>query len=374
MSLCRLISVNERSARVTPQAFLFTAKGARKVTLSRFYYAIIYGVKVMNKKVLTAVGLLAAVLVAAGVQESIAEHKAAKVPTVGVLQFMSHPALDAINKGIKEGLADSDYTVGKDVKIDFQNAQGDQSNLKTMSTKFENEGAAVSVGIATPAAVALANTINDNPVVFSASTNPMSAKLVKSYEKPGGNVTGVSDQAPLEAQLKMMKAFLPDMKTLGVIYTSSDDSATTEARKMIALAEKAGLKVKVYSIASSNDLNQTSLQMVENHNVDAVFVPTDNTIAGAMTTLIKNTDAAKVPVFPTVDTMVKDGGVAAESINQKNIGVMTGKMVAKILKGANPKTLPVDFTKTGELVVNKDQLEKLGLTMPKGYDHAKFVK
>ena len=374
MSLCRLISVNERSARVTAQAFLFTAKGARKVTLSWFYFAIIYGVKVMNKKVLTAVGLLAAVLVAAGVQESIAEHKAAKVPTVGVLQFMSHPALDAINKGIKEGLADSGYTVGKDVKIDFQNAQGDQSNLKTMSTKFENEGAAVSVGIATPAAVALANTINDKPVVFSASTNPMSAKLVKSYEKPGGNVTGVSDQAPLEAQLKMMKAFLPDMKTLGVIYTSSDDSATTEARKMIALAEKAGLKVKVYSIASSNDLNQTSLQMVENHNVDAVFVPTDNTIAGAMTTLIKNTDAAKVPVFPTVDTMVKDGGVAAESINQKNIGVMTGKMVAKILKGANPKTLPVDFTKTGELVVNKAQLEKLGLTMPKGYDHAKFVK
>lgn len=374
MSLCRLISVNERSARVTAQTFLFTAKGARKVTLSRFYFAIIYGVKVMNKKVLTAVGLLAAVLVAAGVQESIAEHKAAKVPTVGVLQFMSHPALDAINKGIKEGLADSGYTVGKDVKIDFQNAQGDQSNLKTMSTKFENEGAAVSVGIATPAAVALANTINDKPVVFSASTNPMSAKLVKRYEKPGGNVTGVSDQAPLEAQLKMMKAFLPDMKTLGVIYTSSDDSATTEARKMIALAEKAGLKVKAYSIASSNDLNQTSLQMVENHNVDAVFVPTDNTIAGAMTTLIKNTDAAKVPVFPTVDTMVQDGGVAAESINQKNIGVMTGKMVAKILKGANPKTLPVDFTKTGELVVNKAQLEKLGLTMPKGYDHAKFVK
>ncbi len=374
MSLCRLISVNERSARVTAQAFLFTAKGARKVTLSRFYFAIIYGVKVMNKKVLTAVGLLAAVLVAAGVQESIAEHKAAKIPTVGVLQFMSHPALDAINKGIKEGLADSGYTVGKDVKIDFQNAQGDQSNLKTMSTKFENEGAAVSVGIATPAAVALANTINDKPVVFSASTNPMSAKLVKSYEKPGGNVTGVSDQAPLEAQLKMMKAFLPDMKTLGVIYTSSDDSATTEARKMIALAEKAGLKVKAYSIASSNDLNQTSLQMVENHNVDAVFVPTDNTIAGAMTTLIKNTDAAKVPVFPTVDTMVKDGGVAAESINQKNIGVMTGKMVAKILKGANPKALPVDFTKTGELVVNKAQLEKLGLTMPKGYDNAKFVK
>ena len=230
----------------------------------------------MNKKVLTAVGLLAAVLVTAGVQESIAEHKAAKVPTVGVLQFMSHPALDAINKGIKEGLADSGYTVGKDVKIDFQNAQGDQSNLKTMSTKFENEGAAVSVGIATPAAVALANTINDKPVVFSASTNPLSAKLVKSYNKPGGNVTGVSDQAPLEAQLKMMKAFLPEMKTLGVIYTSSDDSATTEARKMIALAEEAGLKLEVPDCKWSIP----KLKVKVGKFKDKVLIATSNNVPG----------------------------------------------------------------------------------------------
>ncbi|MCC6122467.1 ABC transporter substrate-binding protein [Weissella cibaria] len=328
----------------------------------------------MNKKVMVALGLLAAVLVAAGVQESVSEQRAAKVPTVGILQFMAHPALDAINKGIHTGLTESGYHVGKDVKIDFQNAQGDQSNLKTMATKFADANDAVSVGIATPAAVALANSIKTQPVVFSASTNPIGAKLVKSYQKPGGNVTGVSDQAPLPAQLKMMRAFVPGLKTLGVIYTSSDDSATTEARKMITLAKQAGLKVKTYTIASSNDLNQTSLQMVAGHQVDAVFVPTDNTIAGAMTTLVKNTDAAKVPVFPTVDTMVADGGVAAESINQTKLGIMTGKMVAKILKGADPKSVPVDFTKAGELVVNKAQLDKLGLTLPRGYTDAKLVK
>lgn len=329
----------------------------------------------MNKKVLGALVLLAGTLVATGVAEKMTETRVANVPTVGVLQFMSHPALDAIYEGLREGLEDSGYQIGRTVKIDFQNAQGDQSNLKTMATRFEDEDAAVSVGIATPAAVAVANTIKAKPVIFSASTNPIGAKLVKTYAHPGSNVTGVSDQAPLAAHLKMMRALMPDLKTVGIIYTSSDDSATTEAKKFEKLVKQAHLQVKLYSIASSNDLNQTSLQMVQNHNVDAVFVPTDNTIAGAMTTLIKNTDEANVPVFPTVDTMVAAGGVAAESINQKQIGIMTGKMIAKVLKGAKPKTIPVQFMKQGTLVINKAQAAKLGIHIPVEYAaKAKFVK
>ncbi len=329
----------------------------------------------MNKKVLGALVLLAGTVVATGVAEKMTETRVANVPTVGVLQFMSHPALDAIYEGLREGLEDSGYQIGRTVKIDFQNAQGDQSNLKTMATRFEDEDAAVSVGIATPAAVAVANTIKAQPVIFSASTNPIGAKLVKTYAHPGSNVTGVSDQAPLVAHLKMMRAFMPDLKTVGIIYTSSDDSATTEAKKFEKLAKQAHLQVKLYSIASSNDLNQTSLQMVQNHNVDAVFVPTDNTIAGAMTTLIKNTDEANVPVFPTVDTMVAAGGVAAESINQKQIGIMTGKMIAKVLKGAKPETMPVQFMKQGTLVINKAQAAKLGIHIPVEYAaKAKFVK
>jgi len=328
----------------------------------------------MNKKIIGAIVGLAAILIAAGVQGGMQKAAKNKVPTVGVMQFMSHPALDQIYQGIRVGLADGGYKVGKDVKIDFQNAQGDQSNLKTMATKFANEKTAVAVGIATPAAVSIANTIKTSPVVFSASTNPIGAKLVKNYAHPGGNVTGVSDQAPLAEQLAMMKKFMPDLKTVGIIYTSSDDSATTEATKFEKLAKAAGITVKMYSIASSNDLNQTSLQMVADHNVQAVFVPTDNTIAGAMTTLIKNTDEAKVPVFPTVDTMVTDGGVASESINQKQIGVETGKMIAKILDGSKPATTPVEFMKHGDLVINKAQADKMGLTIPSDMmKTAKFV-
>lgn len=328
----------------------------------------------MNKKILGTIGALTLFTIFAGVYDSVQTNQRKAMPKVAILQFMKHPALDDINKGIHEGLSESGYHDGKNIKIMYENAQGDQSNLKTMASKFENANADVSVGIATPGAVSLANTITNKAVVFSASTTPIQSKLVKSYKHPGGNVTGVSDQAPLAAQLKMMRKFVPDLKNLGVIYTSSDDSASIQAKQMMDLAKKAGLQVKPYTISSSNDLNQTAKQMVANNQVDAVFVPTDNTIAGAMPTLIDSTNAAKVPVFPTVDTMVAEGGLAAESINQKKLGVQTGKQVAQILAGKQPKDLPVGFIKKGDLVINKSQLARLGLVLPNEYKHAKFVK
>ncbi|RRG17372.1 ABC transporter substrate-binding protein [Weissella viridescens] len=327
----------------------------------------------MNKKVIAGLAVLAGVIVISGVVESKKEHDANKIPKVGVLQFMKHPALDAINRGIDDELAKEGYHNGKNIKIDFQNAQGDQSNLKTMASRFSSERADISVGIATPAAVALANTIKNKPVIFSAVTDPVGSKLVKNEQKPDQNITGVSDKAPLQDQLKLMQRFMPQMKTMGVIYTSSDDSASTEAKRMIKLAKAAGITVKPYSITSSNDLNQTSQQMVANHQVDAVFVPTDNTIAGAMPTLIKNTNAAKVPVFPTVDTMVSAGGVAASSIDQHELGVMTGKMIVKELKGEKPQSLPVKSVKKGKVVINQKQADQLGIKIPAEYQDAKRV-
>lgn len=315
------------------------------------------------KRLISVIVLIFALLGAALIMDT-QKQKTAKIPTVGVLQFMTHPALDAINKGIDDSLKAHGYINGKNVHIDFQNAQGDQSNLKTMATKFDNENADISVGIATPAAQALVNTMPKKQVVFSASTNPVGAQLVTNLKHPGGTVTGVSDQAPLADQLKLIQEIMPKMKTLGVIYTSSDDSATTEGKKMITLAKAAGLKVKVYTIAQTNDLAQVSQTMVNNHNVDAVFVPTDNTIASALPVLIQNANAAKVPVFPTVNTMVEQGGVAAESINQYQIGRTTGDMIVKILKGQKPANTPVEFMRRGDLVINQKQAKLLGITIP----------
>ncbi|GAK47647.1 putative ABC transport system substrate-binding protein [Secundilactobacillus oryzae JCM 18671] len=286
-----------------------------------------------------------------------------KVPTVGILQLMSHPALDTIHRGILKGLEDEGYKPGKNVKIDFQNAENDQSNMKTMSARFVNENADAMIGIATPPAQALANASNKIPIVLGAITDPKGAGLVKSNSRPGGNVTGVSDQAPLEAQLNLIKRIMPKMKTLGIIYTSSDDSATAQYKMFKTIAKKENVTLKAYSIANTNDVNQVSQQMVR--NVDAVYVPTDNTIASAMQTLVANANAAKVPVFPAVDTMVKDGGLATLSINQYDLGVETGKMTAQILKGKmNPAVTPIHFFRKGDMTVNLKQAGKLGIKLP----------
>ncbi len=327
----------------------------------------------MNKKIIASLLVLTGMLGVAGYTEVKKEQVAREKPVIGILQYVKHPALDAIHDGIEDELAKEGYVNGKNIKIDYQNAQGDQSNLKTMSTRFSNENADVSVGIATPSAVALANTISDKPVLFSAITDPVGSKLIKDEQKPDKNITGVSDKAPLDDQLKLMQQFMPQLKTLGVIYTSSDDSASTEAKRMIKLAENAGIKVKAYTITSSNDLNQTSQQMVANGQVDAVFVPTDNTIASAMPTLIKNTNDAKVPVFPTVDTMVEAGGVAASSINQRELGTMTGKMIVKNLRGEKVSDLPVESIKKGTVVINQKQADDLEIKIPDAYKDAKRV-
>ncbi|WP_461226546.1 tryptophan ABC transporter substrate-binding protein [Lacticaseibacillus suihuaensis] len=315
------------------------------------------------------IALVVALLAFIGIAYAVTSHndaqpaaKKAAVPTVGILQMMSHPALDQIHKGILQGLKDEGYTVGKDVKIDFQNAENDQSNMKTMSERFINEKANVVVGIATPAAQALANATKKTPIILGAITDPKGAKLVKSNTKPGGNITGVSDQAPIDAQLKLIRQLMPKAKVLGVIATSSDDSAQTQAKMVDEKAAKYGFTVKDFGISSTNDLNQVAGEMAS--QVDAVFVPTDNTIASAMQTLVAATNAKKIPVFPTVDTMVKDGGLATIGLNQFHLGVSTGKMVAAALKGKKPAATPIHFETTGDLVVNLKVAEKLGITIP----------
>ncbi|KRN75540.1 hypothetical protein IV73_GL000021 [Weissella kandleri] len=328
----------------------------------------------MNHKILGTIVGLAALLGVAGVQENRQPADQA-VKTVGILQYMSHPALTEIYHGIEQGLQDEGYQVGKNINIDLQNAQGDQSNLKTMAAHFASTKPAVTVGIATPAAVSLVNTMQQQPVVFAGSTNPVGAKLVPRYQHPGGNVTGVSDQAPLQAQLKLMQTLVPSMHTVGVIYTSSDDSATTEARKFMRLAQKHGIKIKAYSIASTNDLNQTSLQMLQAGNVDAAFVPTDNTIAGAIDTLMQNAKNVQIPVFPTVDSMVEKGGLASESISQKGIGRATGHMVGHILSGAKPGDQDVEFMQQGNLVINQTVADELQIKIPDNLrTKAKMIK
>lgn len=317
------------------------------------------------------IATIAALFIFLGVAFARAQHKIAqaqKMPVVGILQTLSHPSLDQIHQGIIAGLKQEGYVNGKNMRIDFQNAQGDQSNLKSMSDRFNNRNAAVTVGIATPAVQSLANEPGKTPVVMGGISDPLGTGLVKSLKRPGGRVTGTKEQEPIGKQLRMMKQFMPHLRRVGVIYTSSDDSSTSEYKEFRKLAAAQGIKVKAFTISSTNDIAQVAQTMAG--QVQAVYVPTDNTVASGFSTLVEATNAAKIPVFPAVANMVKSGGVATISSSQYDMGVLTGRMTARILKGEKPETMSVQRTHHFDTTINAKQAERLGLTVPAQVEHA----
>ncbi|MCC4400259.1 ABC transporter substrate-binding protein [Limosilactobacillus reuteri] len=261
-------------------------------------------------------------------------HQQTTKPVVGILTMMHHPALDQIQKGVVAGLAEEGYQNGKNIKIEYQNANGDQGNLNTMANKLVNDHAKVIVGITTPACQALANATKDIPIVMGGIGDPVGAGLVKNERHPEGNVTGVHDVNPSEQQIALVKKFIPNIKTLGVIYTSSDTSSESQYQTMVKAAHKLHVNLKTY------------------------------TIAGSMGVLVKNADAVNKPVFPSADTMVKDGGVASISLSQYGQGKVAGKMAARILKGEKPGQMAVNNYHHGEPVLNLKQARKLGIKVP----------
>lgn len=198
-----------------------------------------------------------------------------KITKIGVLQFVSHPSLDLIYKGIQDGLAEEGYKDDQ-VKIDFMNSEGDQSKVATMSKQLVANGNDLVVGIATPAAQGLASATKDLPVIMAAITDPIGANLVKDLKKPGGNVTGVSDHNPAQQQVELIKALTPNVKTIGALYSSSEDNSKTQVEEFKAYAEKAGLTVETFAVPSTNEIASTVTVMTS--KVDAIWVPIDNTL------------------------------------------------------------------------------------------------
>ena len=313
------------------------------------------------KKVLAAFAAIYLFLAAALFINIKPAAQKSKEVRVGVLTLMRHPALDEIYRGYKAGLAKSGYKV----KIDYQNANNDQSNLKTMAEKLVNSQDQVLFGITTPSSQALANATKKKPIVLGAVTDPKGAGLVKNNKRPGGNITGVSDRAPIKQQLKLIQRFLPRLKTLGIIYTSSDSSAVSGYKQIVSYCKQMGINYKAYSISNSNDLNQVSQQMLT--QVDAVIVPTDNTIAGAMQTLVKNANAAEKPVFPAAGTMVKDGGLATYSVDQYQLGLIGAKMTVQILQGKRPGNMAIRYVEHGTPCLNLKEAKKLGTKVPASF-------
>ena len=231
-----------------------------------------------------------------------------------------------------------------------------------MGQKLVTDNNDILVGITTPATLSLSNATKDKPIIMAGITYPVEAGLIKSEDKPGNNITGVSDRTPIKQQLEVMKKVLPKMKKVGILYTASEDNSVKQAQEAEKLAKELGLEVKVSSIANTNDIQQVTESLAS--ETDAIFVPIDNTIASAMSTVVKVTDAKKIPVFPSADTMVADGGVLGIGVDQYQIGVETEKVVAKVLKGEDTKNMPIVLANEGVIYLNEAKAKQLGIEIP----------
>lgn len=290
---------------------------------------------------------------------------------VAVVQIMQHGSLDAANQGMIDGLKDKGYGPDK-VEVDQQNAQGDQSNLKSITARFKSNKPDIIFGISTLATQAVANEIKDIPIVGCAITDFETAKLVKSNQKPETNVTGVNDRGPVEKQVDMGKVFLPNAKTMGLLYCSSEVNSEIQANQAKKHAASIGLSVVEKTVSSVNDIQQVAESMVG--QVDFIYVPTDNVLASSIPTLVKVTDPAKIPVLVGADSMARDGALASLSVDFYKSGVQAGHMAAQILDGKiKPEETPVEDPEVYEVIINKKNAEILGIKIPDEYKNATMV-
>lgn len=294
-----------------------------------------------------------------------------KVVQVGIVQYMDHVALDAARQGFVDALSDNGYVDGENIKIDLQNAQGDQSNLSTISDRFVSNNVDLVLAIATPATQAVAGKTTEIPILGTAVTDYVAARLVDSNEAPGGNVTGTTDMNPIKEQIDLLTELVPDAKTVGVLYTSSEDNSIIQAGLAKEAIEALGLKYVEVTVTNSNDVQQATQSIVS--QCDAIYIPTDNVFASAMPVVHGVTSASKTPVICGESGMVDGGGLATLGINYYDLGYQTGLMGVKILKGeAEPATMPVESAAKFDFAINGTVAEEIGLTIPA--DLEQYVK
>ena len=283
---------------------------------------------------------------------------------IGISQFITHQSLDATREGFVDELAKQGYVEGKNIEIDLQNAQGEQRNLKTISQQLA-ESSDVVLAIATPSAQSLANTTQTTPVIFSAVTDPVSAKLVESREHPGGNVTGTSDQSSdaISTQINLIKKVLPKAKTIGILYTQSEPNSVVQKDEAKRLLEAKGFTVVEKTILDSNNVKAAAESLMA--EVDMVFVPTDNIISSTMETVKQASIKHKVPVFGGSTEMVAVGGLYNYGTNYEELGRQTARMLIRVLKGEKPENIAVELPEKLELHTNQEMADALGIDISK---------
>jgi putative tryptophan/tyrosine transport system substrate-binding protein len=312
---------------------------------------------------LVLIGLVGALSVSSCQKGASTAGKPANVPFVAVTQIVEHPSLDAVRDGLQASLAEAGYVEGKSLRWEWQSAQGNPATAAQIASKYAGANPDVIVAIATPSAQAVASAAKNTPIIFSAVTDPVGAKLVASTDKPGGNVSGVSDLSPIDQQLALIREILPEAKTLGILYSAGEDNSVSLVKLVKEQApEKGFTQVKEATVSASSEVAGAARSLIG--SVDAIYVPTDNTVVSALESVVQVGQDNDVPVFSGDTDSVKRGAIAGISFNYQDVGRQTGEMVVKVLKGARPSDLPVEYVKAVQLFVNPASAKEMGVTIP----------
>ena len=299
---------------------------------------------------------------AAGILISLSAGIAQAEPQIiAITSIVDHPALNAVRDGVKDELAKQGYTEDK-VKIVFQNAQGQPATAAQIARKYVGDKPAVIVAISTPSAQAALAATRTIPIVFGAVSDPVAAKLVDNVEKPGGNVTGVSDRSPIAEQIDLIKEMTPTAKTIGILYNPGEANSVVNVTLFKEVAATKGINVVDGPTTKSSDVQAAARSLVG--KADVFYVPTDNTIISALESAISVANAAKIPLHTGDTDSVGRGAIASLGVSYYQGGRQAGEQVIRILKGDKIADIPVIFGKGTDLHVNKKTAAQIGVTIP----------
>ncbi|MDZ5472784.1 ABC transporter substrate-binding protein [Bacillus sp. 31A1R] len=318
------------------------------------------------KKIVKSVSLaLAGFLVLTGCSGEKASNDGDKKQyKIGISQFVEHPSLDAATDGFKKALEDA----GLDVKYDFQNAQADMNNTQTIANNFVGDKVDLIFANATPSAVSALNATKDIPIVFTSVTDPVGAGLVESFDKPGDNITGTTDNHP-DGTARTIH-FMTDqvgVKKIGVIYNAGEQNSGVQVDAVKELAKGKGAEVVEATVSTSAEVKQAAESLIG--RVDAFYIPTDNTVVSALESVISVANSKKIPLFVGELDSMKRGAVAASGFNYYDLGYQSGKMAASILKGEKkPSEIKVELPDSLKLVINKKAAREQGLEVKEEWE------
>lgn len=285
-----------------------------------------------------------------------------KIQNVAITAIVDHPALDSIRKGVIEELEREGFVDGKNIKIDYQSAQGSTATAAQIARKFVGDKADIIIPITTPSAQPVVAATRSIPIVFSGVTDPVAAKLVKSWEPSGTNVTGISDHKPIAPQVKLIQTLVPELKSVGYVYSAGEVNSTIVLEELKEEAKKQGFNVVPVAVQRSADIGTAARSL--NGKVQAIYISEDNGVVSAYEALHKAALEAKIPVIASDRDTVERGALAAYAVNQYDIGVATGKSAARVLKGEKAGLIPTQEVSQLELSINTKTAKDLGINLP----------